>query len=264
MKDKHDIEKSGFDILFEHRNKEYGAYFLREQYNRRLTMAFVITCAAFLLLLLGPFIIRAFQNDSLKNEDFQSVLVIEAPIPKGFVTPEVIPPPPPPEKKNTPPIVTKDSIPEEKEEKKKPVEEPPPLTENKNSKDTMQNKANSGKADGDPNEFTIEVDDIPTWVQTSEYPTPQDYIEKNVKMPEVDIVMRHFGTVSLTVIIKKDGTITDATITKGMGAGLNAEALRVVNSMPKWHPAVLHHKPIATYMKLSVNFLPSNQVTGGK
>ena len=265
MKDKYDIEvlQGGIDILFENRNKEYGAYFLRKQYNRRLTIAFVFTCSFFILLLLIPFIIRLFQSNSLKNEDFVNVLVIEAPIPKGFVTPEYLPPPPPPEKKNTPPIVVKDPTPEEKKEEKKKPPEQPPLTENKNSKDTAQIKPNTGKADGATSEVSIDVDEYPSWAN-SNYTGFQDYIQKNIKMPEIDIIMHHFGTVMITATVNQDGTISNVSVSKNLYPGLNAEALRVIKAMPKLNPAIYHHKPVKTYMKFPVTFWPPTQATGGK
>jgi protein TonB len=264
LKDKTNIEHSDLDVLFAHRNKEYGAYFMRREYNRRLTIAFVSTCSFFILLLIIPFIIRWLRNDSLKNEDFDQVLVIEAPIPKGFVTPEYLPPPPPPEKKNTAPIVVKDSIPKEiKEEPKKPVLATPPLTDNKSSKDTLQNKPSTGVADGDPDQFSIDIDEYPSWA-SGDYLGFQDYIQKNIKMPEIDKVMQHYGTVIITATVNKDGTVTNVFVTKGLSGTLNAEALRVIKAMPKLNPAIYHRKPVKTYMKFPVTFLPANQVTGGK
>ncbi len=263
MKDKNDIENTDLDILFENRNKEYGAYFLRREYNRRLTIAFVSTCSFFILLLIFPFIIRFFRSDSLKNEDFESVLVIETPVPKGFVTPEYLPPPPPPEKKNTAPIVVKDSLPvEKKEDTKKPPQETP-LTENKMSKDTLQNKPSTGVKDGDPDQFSIDIDEYPSWA-SSEYTGFQDYIQKNIKMPEIDKVMQHYGTVIITATVNRDGTVTNVFVTKGLSPTLNAEALRVIKAIPKLNPAIYHRKPVKTYMKFPVTFLPANQVTGGK
>ena len=264
MKYWNDIEISDLDILFENRNKEYGAYFLRKEYNRRLTIAFVSTCSLFILLLIFPFIIRLFRNDSLKNEEFENAMVIETPIPKGFVTPEYLPPPPPPEKKNTPPIIVKDSIPvEKKEEKKKPSLEPPPLTDNKNSKDTAQNKPASGTANGELNGLMMEVDDYPSWIPTKDYPTPQDYIQKNARMPEIDVLMGNYGTVMIRVTIHNDGSLTDAVVVKGLSPRLNAEALRVVVSMPKWNPAVVRHQPVMTWIKIPVTFLKSNWTKAG-
>jgi len=265
LKAKYDIEvpQDGIDILFENRNKEYGAYFLRKQYNRRLTKAFVITCSAFILLLLGPFIIRFFHRDALSNDDFDQVLVIEAPIPKGFVTPEYLPPPPPPQKKNTAPRVVKDSVPEEKKEVKKTTPEQPPLVDNKSSKDTAQTKPNTGKENGDPNEVSIDVDEYPSWA-SSDYKDFQDYIQKNIKMPEIDIIMHHFGTVIITATVNRDGTLTNVSVSKSLYPGLNAEALRVIKAMPKLNPAIYHRKPVKTYMRFPVTFWPPSQATGGK
>ena len=47
------------DLIFEGRNKEYGAYELRKQYNRRLTKALIITFGGLFLIFLTSFLVNA-------------------------------------------------------------------------------------------------------------------------------------------------------------------------------------------------------------
>jgi len=258
------IVHSDLDILFENRNKSYGAYELRKKYKRRLMIAFFITCGSFIAVFTAPFILSYFRNGNLNNEDFETQVVIDAPIPKGFVTPQYLPPPPPPKKTNIPPKVVPDSIPaEKKEEKPKPAPETPPVTTNTNSKDTLQNKPTSGSQDGESNQISIDVDEYPTWA-SGNYTSFQDYIQKNIKTPEIEIVMRHFGTVVVTATVNMDGSVTNVFVSKGLSPGLNAEAVRVIKAMPKLNPAIYHRHPVKTYMKFPVTFLPPTQSTGGK
>jgi len=56
------------DIVFEGRNKEYGAYELRSQYKKRLTTAMLITASLMLLLVLGSFILKTVSNQRGKVE----------------------------------------------------------------------------------------------------------------------------------------------------------------------------------------------------
>ena len=62
------------------------------------------------------------------------------------------------------------------------------------------------------------------------------YLKENVKMPDEECVT---GRVIVTFNIGKDGTISDAKVTKSLSPACDKEALRVVNAMPKWHPGKL-------------------------
>ena len=59
------------------------------------------------------------------------------------------------------------------------------------------------------------------------------YLKENVQMPDEECVV---GRVIVTFNIGKDGTISDAKVTKSLSPLCDKEALRVVNAMPKWHP----------------------------
>ena len=56
------------DLLFEHRNKEYGAYALRRTYNKRITTALLITGAVCLLAVGGSLLASSMKKDSNKVE----------------------------------------------------------------------------------------------------------------------------------------------------------------------------------------------------
>ena len=89
------------DILFEGKNKDYGAYDLRKTYNRRLTKALLITAAFALLIFLGTVFASVFQKsgqDKLHVVDTQlAEIKKDAPPPP--------PPPPPPPKAPPPPEI---------------------------------------------------------------------------------------------------------------------------------------------------------------
>lgn len=62
------------------------------------------------------------------------------------------------------------------------------------------------------------------------------------------------GTVIITFVVEKDGTISDPKILKDIGGGCGAEALRVVETMPKWKPAKLKGVPIKVFFTLPIRF----------
>ena len=62
------------------------------------------------------------------------------------------------------------------------------------------------------------------------------YIGNNVKYPEEACSKKVEGKVIVEFIVKKDGSVADAKVISKTDGQLNKEALRVVNSMPKWKP----------------------------
>ena len=64
----------------------------------------------------------------------------------------------------------------------------------------------------------------------------QDYIRKNLRYPEDAIKNKVQGRVFVSFIVRKEGTLQDVTVLKGMGHGTNEEALRLVQAMPNWNP----------------------------
>ncbi len=112
------------DIIFEGRNKEYGAYELRKTYNRRMTIALVGTASLIALLFLGYILANTISSDSKKDLVVQDVQLEDL---KQEEKKEEPPPPPPPKPpdppkvemaKFTPPKIVKDE--EVKEEEKPP------------------------------------------------------------------------------------------------------------------------------------------------
>lgn len=77
------------------------------------------------------------------------------------------------------------------------------------------------------------------------------YLKENVKMPDEECVT---GRVIVTFNIGKDGTISDAKVTKSLSPACDKEALRVVNAMPKWHPGKLLGEARVVKYSLPITF----------
>src|SRR5207249_3864813 len=91
------------DILFEGKNKEYGAYELRKTYNKRLTMAIGIMAGIALLIFVITFVAKSINNaDTKKTLDVKDLTLTE--VKKDEPPPP--PPPPPPKLPPPPPIAT--------------------------------------------------------------------------------------------------------------------------------------------------------------
>ena len=71
-----------------------------------------------------------------------------------------------------------------------------------------------------------------------------DYISKSVVYPEKAQADNVQGKVYVQFVVETDGSIAEATVLRGVGGECDDEALRVVKSMPKWHPATFKGKPV--------------------
>lgn len=81
-----------------------------------------------------------------------------------------------------------------------------------------------------------------------------EYLGKNIQYPEIARDNGITGTVVIKFVVEKDGSITKASILREIGGGCGKEALRIVNSMPKWKPGMQSGKPVRTEFTLPVQF----------
>jgi TonB family protein len=80
------------------------------------------------------------------------------------------------------------------------------------------------------------------------------YFGKNVKYPETAISKNVQGTVYLSFIVEKDGSISDTKIIRGISPDCDMEALRVVNQMPKWKPGKQKGENVRVLFNLPLSF----------
>ncbi|MES2795915.1 MAG: M56 family metallopeptidase, partial [Bacteroidota bacterium] len=77
--------------------------------------------------------------------------------------------------------------------------------------------------------------------ENAEFPGGQggmgEFLAKNLRYPNPALRANVQGKVFLSFIVKKNGDIQDIQILKGLGFGLDEEAIRVIKAMPKWKPA---------------------------
>ncbi len=80
------------------------------------------------------------------------------------------------------------------------------------------------------------------------------YVAENIKYPVQAKRMNIQGRVYVEFVIAKDGTLTDVHIVKGIGAGCDEEALRIVQEAPPWNPAKQRGKPVRQRYTLPIVF----------
>ena len=102
------------------------------------------------------------------------------------------------------------------------------------------------------NEIFTVVEDMP------EFPGGQvallKFIGKSVKYPVIAQENGIQGRVIVTFTVEKDGSVADAKIVRGVDPSLDKEALRVINSMPKWKAGMQRGKPVRVKYTIPVTF----------
>ncbi|TAF55921.1 MAG: energy transducer TonB [Sphingobacteriia bacterium] len=264
------------DIVFEGRNKEYGAYQLRKTYNKRITYALIGTFATCALLLLGSVI--ANNTKKGKTELIVQDVSLEN-VQQEEKKPEPPPPPPPPKQeppkveitKFTPPKIVKDEEVEEKDE----IKEVEKLEDTKigtiNQEGTKDEgivappvETGTGVVEAPKQEE--DYDKVFTVVQiAAEFPGGipawTKYLERNLNrdLPVENGAPPGRYTVIVSFIVSKDGSISDVTAENDPGYGTKAEAVRVIQKGPKWKPAVQNGRNVIYRHKQSITFQVSEE-----
>ena len=80
------------------------------------------------------------------------------------------------------------------------------------------------------------------------------YLQENLQYPEAAKANNVHGRVFVKFIVERDGSLSDIKVMKGIGSGCDEEAIRLIQSMPKWKPGKNKGKEVRTSMTVPVNF----------
>jgi len=256
------------DIIFEGRNKEYGAYELRKTYNRRMIRSLIVMLAICLLIFVGSIIAKTISERAPKQMVVQDVQLEEIKEPEKKNEP---PPPPPPPKEPPKVEVTKFTPPKiVKDEEVKPEEKPP---EQEKLEDTKIGAFNQEGVKSDVVEAPVEkgtgtveapkaqeedYDKEFTSVQV-EAKFPGDwnkFLERNLnaQTPADNGAPPGRYTVTVSFRVDKDGSISEVTALNDPGYGCAAEAVRVIKKGPKWNAAIQNGRNVIYRQKQNIVF----------
>ncbi|XCI74640.1 MAG: TonB family protein [Flavobacteriales bacterium] len=252
------LESDFLDILFDKRNKSYGAYELRRKYARRLTCALLISV---ILSILGVFVFLLTINENVHKKDKLKIkevkledIKIDEP---KFVGPPPPPPPPPKEipkqavEKFIPPKVVPDhevkpeEIPQKQENLKdqaigiqkvdgiKYADLPPPPPINMG-----QGLVQTPKVDDKP----LTNVDIP-----AKYPGNWNFfLRDKLNYPEYAQEVGIQGSVMVRFVVDIDGRVSDVRALSGLKE-LRDEAENAIKKSGKWIPAEQNGRPVRAY-----------------
>ena len=99
--------------------------------------------------------------------------------------------------------------------------------------------------------FTI-VESMPGFVGGET--TRNKFLADNIKYPEKALANIIQGTVFVSFIIEKDGSVTHVKVLRGIGGGCDEESVRVVKLMPKWKPGTQNGKPVRVLFNMPIYY----------
>jgi protein TonB len=244
------------DIVFENRNKEYGAYVLRKGYDKNVIIGLIITALVIALIVLQPVLARLFSNE-------KDVLV--AP-PRKLVYSELsVPPPidkpkPPPPNialpklqkviKFVPPKVVKEAV----------LDEVPTIDEIKKNDVAATEVEGEVEFSEEPVAQVVqEEDEIFTVVEQQPefaggYDALANFLRSHMKYPSNARRMEIEGTVHVSFVVSKTGAISDIKVLRGIMKECDEEAIRVVQMMPAWKPGMQNGHPVYVRMIMPLKF----------
>lgn len=263
------------DLVFENRNKDYGAYELRKTYNKRILKALIITASVALLALLGSFLAKALQS---KNNNFKVSEMTLQNI-KQEEEKKMEPPPPPPPKPPDPPKVEMAKFTPPKIVKDEEVKEV--IQENKQLEEKKIDVANQEGVKDDNLATPTQIDEGKQVIEEKKEDDENKVFEKveiDAAFPGGEAAWRKFleknlnpstpvdngapagsYTVWVQFIVDKEGNVSDIKSLTNQGYGMEAEAMRVLKKATKWVPAQQNGRYVKAYRKQPITFVVEEQ-----
>ena len=242
------------DIVFENRNKEYGAYTLRKKYNRNVIIALIIGILIIGTAVITPYLnAKAAESKSKKAERQVEIKMENLDQPDELIAPP--PPPPPPQdvvqqSRYVPPVVV-DSV--------KP-EEATQLMSADQAQVEVQNEVVEEVAvvteevaeDVDAAEPFVVVEEMPMFPGGEQ--ALLAYIGEHTQYPEVAKENNIQGKVIVRFCVTSKGGVDKVEILKGVDPELDKEAIRVVKTLPTFKPGKQGGKPVPVWYMVPINF----------
>ncbi|HRH99682.1 MAG TPA: energy transducer TonB [Saprospiraceae bacterium] len=267
------------ELTFTNRNKLYGAYSLRENYNKRMSISM------FLSLIIVFFFFLWFATTNKSNPIVES-LMIELPNEVFDPIEESEVPALEAAREHAQPISEaassgspeqSESVVSENQTSKIPILDiltgnqgkvigalgsDTSLTESRNINQVDLNKTQTKEnANGSiteavlpPTDHAVDfADEMPSFGKTAA--DLKLYLAKNIKYPDIAKEQEIEGQVNISFVVLADGSISEPQIIKSLHPSLDHETIRVIRSMPKWKPGKKNGKAVPVRFRMPVKFL---------
>src|SRR5687768_1326154 len=242
------------DLVFDARNKSYGAYVIRQSYTTNIFIGFLIGVFIIGAVIAIPYIQSLFKvkkevvlqkNVQMDMENIEPIKekeeIIKVEEPKMDMV------------KFTVPIITTDEDVENVTQDDLMESNPGNITQEGNVDFT------GIQGDGDETVGETHTDEVFTVVeQMPEFPGGEaamnDFLDKNLQYPSMAKEQGIQGKVWIGFIVDKFGNVSNVEVLRGIGGGCDEEAARVVGIMPRWVPGKQSGRPVIVKFRFPINF----------
>ena len=268
------LDNNWVDLVFEGRNKEYGAYVLRKETGKRNLKSMLLVFAVIIAIMAAVAAKVAIENAFPKKVAMETDVELSKLAQKKEAKVEKKAPVKVEEQKVvekvkssvkfTPPVIKKDSEVKPEEELKSQED----LNKTKTAIGSFDVKGND-EAGGEvlkakeviaqpepPKEEETKVFDVVEVMPS--FPGGQaalfEWLSKNIKYPVVAEENGVQGRVIVTFVVERNGSITDVKFVKSVDPSLDKEAVRVVKAMPHWIPGKQNGSAVRVKFTVPVTF----------
>ena len=268
------IDKNWVELVFDGRNKEYGAYVLRKETGMRNIKSMLLVFAVIIAIMAGVAAKVAIENAFPKKVAIETDVELTKLAEKKEVKVEKKAPVKVEEQKVvekvkssvkfTPPVIKKDDE-VKPEEELKSQEDLNKTNTAIGSVDVKGNDETGGEVlkakeviaqPEPPKEEETKVFDVVEVMPT--FPGGQqalfEWLSKNIKYPVVAEENGVQGRVIVTFVVERNGSITDVQVAKSVDPSLDKEAVRVVKAMPHWIPGKQNGSAVRVKFTVPVTF----------
>ncbi len=272
--------KEWTDLIFEGKNKSFGAYQLRQQSDRRHNRAMLIVIIGLILVLIGGFFWGMYNDYRREQKELELQAQLEQQL--AAMEEQVEEQPEEEIQQAVEEPVQEEALPEEILNTIKDTEiqiaEDNEVTEDITSKDEVQEStAAAGATTFDQGTDDLNVvrehkeeiiveekkEPVKEEVFTAVEQMPQfpggdaellKYIATHIKYPTMAAENNIQGRVVVKFVVKKDGQVGDVVVLRGRDPDLDKEAQRVVKTLPKFIPGKMNGQAVAVWYTLPINF----------
>lgn len=288
--------KAWRDIVFENKNKDFGAYQLRQKSERRHTLAVIFTLIGLVVIVLGVIVWAKVSNYMEEQrlarlaEERERMSQIELAQDMEEVPEEEDEQEYKQEEEQKPEV--QEEVLETVQQTQIAIVEPDKVINEVRTVDetkadntivgvsTVEGTSDDADRAKAFKEQVIQVPEEPKKIEVKEEPKPKvdeiftaveqqaqfpggegkmnQWLSKNIRYPEMAQQNGVQGRVIVKFVVEKDGKVSSPSIVKGVDKDLDREALRVVQAMPKWQPGKNNGQPVRSYFTLPINFKLQN------
>src|SRR4030043_164518 len=244
------------DIVFEIRNKEYGAYRLRKKYSSNVLNSTLIGIIILATAIITPYLnAKALESRTKRTERQVEIKMENLDQPTDVVAPPPPPPPPPQDivqqARYVPPVVV-DSVKPEEAVKLMTADDAQLEVQNEEVVEYVEPvKEEVQEEEAEPEPFVV-VEEMPMFPGGDV--ALLQYIAEHINYPEVAKENNIQGRVIVRFCVTSKGGVNQVSVLKGVDPELDTEAVRVVNSLPAFKPGKQGGKPVPVWYMVPITF----------